>query len=173
MKTKCCLCIAYLCVSLFLQRANAQANTKLSNLVPPTAVNINLLPGGTTGTKNLGSDTKRWQDGHFDGTIYCHGHSNNTYGVYSTGVTSGVFGSGNSCSKVLRHTTVSTLGTVWFACSASLRAFFYSKVPGGRAFPWASSRFISQSESSLAKSCRKAGCGGTNGGMMPCSFFHW
>jgi len=83
-------------VSLFLQRANAQANTKLSNLVPPTAVNINLLPGGTTGTKNLGSDTKRWQDGHFDGTIYCHGHSNNTYGVYSTGVTSGVFGSGYS-----------------------------------------------------------------------------
>jgi len=75
---------------------HAQANKTLSNLTSPTAVNVNLLPGGITGTKNLGSDTKRWNNGYFNGTIYCYGHSNNTYGVYSTGVTSGVFGSGNS-----------------------------------------------------------------------------
>jgi hypothetical protein len=95
MKTK-LLFIVWIALTCYVVNTNAQANRQLSNLIAPTAVNVNLLPGGTTGTKNFGSDTKRWQDGHFDGTIYCHGQSNNTYGVYSTGVTSGVYGSGNS-----------------------------------------------------------------------------
>ena len=94
MKTKCCLCIAYfLFVNLFLQRANAQANTKLSNLVPPTAVNINLLPGGTTGTKNLGSETKRWENGYFNGTVFSYG-TGNAYGVYGAGSSYGLYGRG-------------------------------------------------------------------------------
>jgi Chaperone of endosialidase len=96
MKMKLLTILILITLTCYHMESNAQANRQLSNLIAPTAVNVNLLPGGTTGTKNFGSDTKRWQDGHFDGTIYCHGQSNNTYGVYSTGVTSGVYGSGNS-----------------------------------------------------------------------------
>jgi hypothetical protein len=96
MKTKLLSALILIALSFYAINSNAQANRQLSNLISPTAVNVNLLPGGTSGTKHLGSDTKRWKNGYFNGTIYCHGHSNNTYGVYSTGVTSGVFGSGNS-----------------------------------------------------------------------------
>ena len=67
------------------------ANTKLSNLVSPTAVNVDLLPGGTTGTKNLGSDTKRWKNGYFNRTVYGFGVGNSV-GVYGNGTTYGVFG---------------------------------------------------------------------------------
>jgi len=67
----------------------SQANRQLSNLISPTAVNVNLLPGGTTGTKNLGSDSKRWKNGYFNGTVYGYGDS---YGVYGTGTLSGVYG---------------------------------------------------------------------------------
>jgi hypothetical protein len=79
---------------------HAQANRQLSNLISPTAVNVNLLPGGTTGTKNLGSDTKRWKNGYFNGTVYCYG-AGNSYGVYgnSNGTTGyGVYGNSNGTS---------------------------------------------------------------------------
>jgi len=100
-------------LTCYAVNSNAQANTKLSNLVSPTAVNVNLLPGGTTGTKNLGSDTKRWKNGYFNGTVYCYGTGNawsvygaggsygvfgqgSSYGVYAVGNSVGVYGSGNS-----------------------------------------------------------------------------
>jgi len=96
MKTKCCLRIGFsFLAGLILQRVNAQANTKLSNLVAPTAVNVNLLPGGTTGTKNIGSDTKRWNNGYFNRTVYCYGNGN-TYGVYGHGNLFGVYGTGST-----------------------------------------------------------------------------
>jgi len=73
----------------------AQANRQLSNLISPTAVNVNLLPGGTTGTKDFGSDTKRWKNGYFDGGVYCKGVGS-SFGVFSSGITSGVYGYGSS-----------------------------------------------------------------------------
>ncbi len=70
---------------------HAQVNRQLSNLISPTAVNVNLLPGGTTGTKNLGSDTKRWKNGYFNSTVYCYGVGN-AYGIYVTGTQYGLSG---------------------------------------------------------------------------------
>ncbi len=73
MKTKCYLCIACsLLTGLFLQTANAQANTQLSNLVSPTKVNQNLLPN-TDNTRNLGSGTRSWKDIYLDGSLYLTG----------------------------------------------------------------------------------------------------
>jgi hypothetical protein len=68
---------------------HAQANRQLSNLISPTGVNVNLLPGSTTGTKNIGSEAKLWKNGYFNGTVYCYGVGN-SYGVYSVGVAYGV-----------------------------------------------------------------------------------
>jgi len=73
MKTKCYLYIAFSSLAgLFLQRANAQANTELSNLVSPTKVNQSLLPNNDN-THNLGSTTRSWKDIYFDGSIYLDG----------------------------------------------------------------------------------------------------
>lgn len=70
-KNKSCL---FLAVSLFCAQQNicAQANTNLSNLTAPTAVNVNLLPGGDS-LKNLGSETKSWKDIYFSGSIFSKG----------------------------------------------------------------------------------------------------
>jgi hypothetical protein len=83
----------------------SQANTKLSNLVSPTAVNVNLIPGGKTGTKNFGSDNKRWKNGYFNATVYAYG-TGSSYGIYGSSVSNfgvygtsgyiGVYGTGNS-----------------------------------------------------------------------------
>lgn len=54
-------------IILFLIAPNlsfSQANTKLSNLVSPTAVNQHLLPN-TNNTKYIGSTSKRWRQGFF------------------------------------------------------------------------------------------------------------
>src|SRR6185436_17381936 len=83
---------------------HAQANTKLSNLVAPTAVNVNLIPGGTTGTKDIGSNTKRWRNGYYNASVYAYGVGSSygvygtagTYGLYGLGGSYGVFGSGTS-----------------------------------------------------------------------------
>lgn len=84
---------------------HAQANTKLSNLVAPTAVNTNLIPGGGTGTKDIGSNTKRWRNGYFNATVYGYG-TGSTYGVYGANASGygiygtsgyiGVYGTGTS-----------------------------------------------------------------------------
>jgi hypothetical protein len=76
---------------------HAQANRQLSNLISPTAVNVNLLPGGTTGTKDLGSMSKRWKNGYFDRTVYGWGVGNSV-GVYGNGSTFGVYGYSGSTS---------------------------------------------------------------------------
>jgi len=80
----------------FANLCNAQANTKLSNLVAPTAVNVNLIPGGTTGTKDIGSNTKRWRNGYFNATVYGYGVGS-SYGVYGTSSGGyGIYGSSSS-----------------------------------------------------------------------------
>src|SRR6266496_959601 len=73
MKTKCYLCIAFsFLTGLFLQRANAQANRELSNLISPTKVNQSLLPNNDN-TRNLGSATRSWKDVYLDGSLYLAG----------------------------------------------------------------------------------------------------
>jgi hypothetical protein len=74
---------------------NAQANTQLSNLASPTKVSQSLIPGGTTGTKDLGSNTKRWRNGYFNATVYGYGVGS-SYGVYGTSATYGVRGVGGT-----------------------------------------------------------------------------
>ncbi len=92
MKTKLLFIVYWITLTCYVVNSNAQANRQLSNLISPTAVNVDLLPGGTTGTKNLGSDTKRWENGYFNGTVYCYG-AGSSYGVYGRGGY-GVFGTG-------------------------------------------------------------------------------
>ena len=48
------------------------ANTSLSNLVSPTAVNVNLLPSANN-TKNLGSSTVGWKNLYLGGSVYLGG----------------------------------------------------------------------------------------------------
>ncbi|HYK45391.1 MAG TPA: tail fiber domain-containing protein, partial [Parafilimonas sp.] len=48
------------------------ANTSLSNLVSPTAVNIDLLPNKDN-KRDLGSSGKSWKDIHLDGSVYVGG----------------------------------------------------------------------------------------------------
>lgn len=79
----------------FATICNAQANTQLSNLASPTKVSQSLIPGGTTGTKDIGSNTKRWRNGYFNATVYGYGVGS-SYGVYGTAGTYGVYGSSTS-----------------------------------------------------------------------------
>src|SRR6266498_5106657 len=102
MKTTHLSIVCWMMLTCYAVISNAQANRQLSNLISPTAVNVNLLPGGTTGTKNLGSDTKRWKDGYFNGTVYGYGAGNavgvqgvgNSFGVAGLGSDDGVYGKG-------------------------------------------------------------------------------
>jgi len=97
MKLKYYLYVAFsFLTGLFLQRANAQANTKLSNLVAPTAVNAHLLPGGTSGTKDVGSGTRLWRDGYFHGTVVASGKGSFSTGVMAFGNTTGIYGNSNA-----------------------------------------------------------------------------
>ncbi len=57
------------CVTTVSLQAMAQANTNLSNLTAPTAVNVGLLPQGDS-SKNLGSAAKSWRDLYVDGRSY-------------------------------------------------------------------------------------------------------
>jgi hypothetical protein len=95
MKTKLLSTVYWMMFTCYAINSNAQANRQLSNLISPTAVNVNLLPGGTTGTKDLGSSTKRWKYGYFNGTVYCTG-AGNQYGVYSNGSSTGVYSQGST-----------------------------------------------------------------------------
>jgi trimeric autotransporter adhesin len=73
MKTKCYLYIAcHFLAGLFMQRANAQANTELSNLISLTKVNQSLLPI-TTNSKDLGSISASWGSIHLGGGLYLDG----------------------------------------------------------------------------------------------------
>ncbi len=96
MKTKLLSIMYCMLITCYAINSNAQANRQLSNLISPTAVNVNLLPGGTTGTKNLGSDTKRWGNGYFNGSVICYGATGSWYGVYGLGSNTGVYGNGGS-----------------------------------------------------------------------------
>jgi hypothetical protein len=104
MKTKLLSIAFWITLTCCAINSNAQANRQLSNLISPTAVNINLLPGGTTGTKNLGSDTKRWKNGYFNGGVYIRGignqfglySQNSMYGVAALGGTYGIYASGST-----------------------------------------------------------------------------
>src|SRR4051794_18969083 len=46
-----------------------QANTKLSNLVSPTAVNQSLLPSGSN-SKDLGSSSLNWRSFYLKGSMW-------------------------------------------------------------------------------------------------------
>src|SRR6266496_1512430 len=94
MKTKLLSIMCCMLITCYAVNSNGQTNRQLSNLISPTAVNVDLLPGGTTGTKNLGSDTKRWRNGYFNGTVYCYG-AGNAWGVYGAGSSFGVYGRGS------------------------------------------------------------------------------
>ena len=73
MKTKMYLCIAYFSViSFFVQTANAQANTELSNLASPTKVNQSVIPI-TTNSKDLGTISMSWRNTYLAGSIYLDG----------------------------------------------------------------------------------------------------
>ena len=75
----------------FSQNVKAQANTTLSNLTPPTAINADLLPN-TTNIRNLGASTKNWRNFYLGGDII-KGSSRfiSSVGVQNTfvGITSG------------------------------------------------------------------------------------
>jgi hypothetical protein len=66
-----CLLISLLFGTTFIA-AHGQANTKLSNLVAPTAVNADLLPG-LNYTRNPGSSALSWKDLHLRGYMYLDG----------------------------------------------------------------------------------------------------
>jgi len=73
MKTKYYLYVAFsFLTGLFLQRANGQANTELSNLVSPTKVNQSLNPT-TTNSKDLGTTSESWRIIYLAGSIYLDG----------------------------------------------------------------------------------------------------
>jgi hypothetical protein len=59
-----------LCITIIVLQATAQsANKTLSNLISPTAVNVNLLPQNNN-TQNLGSSGKSWKNLYVDGKSY-------------------------------------------------------------------------------------------------------
>src|SRR6266542_3377318 len=93
MKTKLLSIICCMLITCYAVNSNGQTNRQLSNLISPTAVNVDLLPGGTTGTKNLGSQAKPWGTGYFNGSVICNG-AGGTYGVYGQGSAYGVRGAG-------------------------------------------------------------------------------
>jgi hypothetical protein len=66
-----CKTILFVLINCFLLHSQlySQANTKLSNLIAPTAINQPLLPN-STGTKDLGSATLNWRNLYFSGNLY-------------------------------------------------------------------------------------------------------
>ncbi len=94
MKMKLLSIVCWITLTCYAVNSNGQANRQLSNLISPTAVNVDLLPGGTTGTKNLGSQTKPWGTGYFNGTVSCYGSGGYSTGVYASGDTWGFYGNG-------------------------------------------------------------------------------
>lgn len=83
------------------------ANTSLSNLTTPTAVNVDLLPDSTGTKKSLGSVPYAWQHLYLNGDVYIKGvrfvsqttYDNNFFGSASgsslvPGPTSGVYNTG-------------------------------------------------------------------------------
>ncbi len=87
MKTKYYLCFALsLLAGIFLQRANAQANTRLSNLVFPTEVNQSLIPY-LHNSKDLGTTNNSWRTIYLAGSLYLNGKRFlSSYGSGSTNV---------------------------------------------------------------------------------------
>lgn len=63
-----------LIIAVAATQAFGQANTSLSNLVNPTAINVSLVPQSFN-SKNLGSSSKTWKDLYVDGVIYRQGDS--------------------------------------------------------------------------------------------------
>jgi len=65
---------AFICITFtgFAVNSSAQANTALSNLTYPTAINVDLLPKSTN-TYNLGSSNKQWHNLYLAGSVYLSG----------------------------------------------------------------------------------------------------
>jgi trimeric autotransporter adhesin len=98
--------------------ASGQANTKLSNLVPPTAINADLLPG-TTNSRELGSSGLSWRNLYLAGDIFLDGNrflhnrgSNNTFIGNGSGfsLTTGTSNTGTG-TGALYYTTIGNYNT--------------------------------------------------------------
>jgi len=77
--------ISFIIIILYINciRAAGQANQTLSNLTPPTAVNVDLLPG-TNNTTNLGIVTKQWNNLHLSNAIFFNGSKNVSFpGIFN------------------------------------------------------------------------------------------
>jgi len=72
MKTKILPLITCIIFTGYTVNSFAQANTSLSNLTSPTAVNVNLLPDKDN-KHNLGSLNKAWRNLYLDSSIYLAG----------------------------------------------------------------------------------------------------
>lgn len=59
---------ASICIVIIIVKANGQANTTLSNLTSPTAINTNLLPSNNN--RNLGSAAKSWKNLYVAGNSF-------------------------------------------------------------------------------------------------------
>ena len=69
MKLLLLLCLPFMVMVLSV---HGQANTKLSNLVSPTAVNQHLLPGSTN-ARDIGSSSYAWRNQYLRGYVYLDG----------------------------------------------------------------------------------------------------
>lgn len=72
------------------------ANKSLSNLVSPTSVNVNLLPG-TNASKNLGSSSKKWNNLYLSGSLMCNGDAT----IKDLHMSGNLFSNGNATVKDL------------------------------------------------------------------------
>jgi trimeric autotransporter adhesin len=98
--------LGFLLLSTICITAHGQANTKLSNLVAPTAVNADLLPG-TTNTRSLGSSNLSWKNLYLRGDAYLDGTRflSNAPGVPSANTFVGAY-SGTSITTGTNNTAV-------------------------------------------------------------------
>jgi len=108
---------------IFANEIEAQnANTSLSNLVSPTAVNVSLLPKNNN--HNLGSLNKPWKDLYLDSNIYIGGTK-----FISTPVNNNIAIGFNALKKIGKSNTNIAIG----ANALSLNTSGYSNIAIGKA----------------------------------------
>ena len=116
MKPKFYFGVALVALLAFSNKGIAQANQQLSNLVSPTAVNVNLLPNQDN-KRDLGSAPKSWRSLYLDSSIFLGGVRFLTYkagtGVSNTAVgavalqanTSGSYNTATGFNSLYSNTT--------------------------------------------------------------------
>ena len=110
MKTKILPVIISAVFTGYVANSNAQANTSLSNLTSPTAINVGLLPG-TDHTKNLGSSTNQWQYLYLYGRIYLNGQlsmqAHGTNNFFAGGLAGNTSVTGAGCTGIGQNALLS------------------------------------------------------------------